>query len=45
MSRADLNSDDGFGRGLKGISKSDKAKAEFLLKSLPSSYPNTVENI
>jgi hypothetical protein len=32
MSRADLNSDDGFGRGLKEFSKSDKSKAEFLLK-------------
>jgi hypothetical protein len=45
MSRADLNSGDGFGRGLKEFSKSDKAKAESLLKSLPSFYANTVENI
>jgi hypothetical protein len=44
MSRADLNSDDGFGRGLKEFSTSDKAKAEFL-KSLPFFYANTVENI
>jgi hypothetical protein len=45
MSRANLNSGDGFGRGLKEFSKSDKAKAESLLKSHPSFYANTVENI
>jgi hypothetical protein len=45
MSRADLNSDDEFERDFKELSKSDKAKAEFLLKPLPSFYANTVENI
>jgi transposase InsO family protein len=45
ISRADLTNDDGFGKGLKEFSKSDKAKAEFLLKSFPPFYSNTVENI
>ena len=45
MSRADLTNDDGFGQGLKAISMSDQAKTEFLLKSLPPFYYNTVENI
>jgi hypothetical protein len=45
ISRADLTNDDGFGKGLKGFSKSDKAKAEFLLKSFPPYYSNTIENI
>jgi hypothetical protein len=30
---------------LKEFSKSDKAKAEFLLKSFPPYYPNTIEDI
>jgi hypothetical protein len=37
--------DDGFGRDLKEFSKSNKAKVEFLLKSLPPFYANIVENI
>jgi hypothetical protein len=45
MSRADLNSDYGFVRGLKEFSMSDKAEAEFLLKPLPPFYANTAENI
>jgi hypothetical protein len=45
ISRADLKNDDGFGKGLKEFSKSDKAKAEFLLKSFPPYYSNTIENI
>jgi hypothetical protein len=45
ISRADLTNDDGFGKGLKEFSKSDKAKAEFLLKSFPPYYSNTIENI
>jgi hypothetical protein len=47
ISRADLvaGNDDGFGEGLQKFSKSDKAKAEFLLKSLPAFNANTVENI
>jgi len=45
ITRADLGNDDGFGTGLKALSKSDRAKAEFLLRSLPPCYSNTVENI
>jgi hypothetical protein len=47
ISRADLvaRNDDGFGEGLQKFAKSDKAKAEFLLKPLPAFYANTVENI
>jgi len=43
--RLDLKNDDGFGEGLKCIAKSEKAKIEFLLDSLPAFYSNTVENI
>jgi len=47
ISRADLTAaqDDGFGEGLQKFAKSDRAKSEFLLKSLPAYYSNTVENI
>ena len=47
ISRADLTAakDDGFGDGLQRFAKSDRAKSEFLLKSLPAYYSNTVENI
>ena len=45
ISRADLSKDNGFGKGLLEFSKSDTVKAEFLLKSLPHFYSNTVENI
>jgi hypothetical protein len=47
MSRIDLGAtqDDGFGQGLRLISRSNKAKAEYLLMSLPPFYANTVENI
>ena len=47
IGRADLTAagDDGFGAGLQKFAKSDRAKAEFLLKSLPAYYSNTVENI
>jgi len=47
ISRADLTAaeDDGFGAGLQKFAKSDRAKSEFLLKSLPAYYSNTVENI
>ena len=43
--RADLTEDDGFGKGLKEFAKSDTAKAEFLLRSFPPFYANTIENI
>jgi hypothetical protein len=45
--RADLvaRNDDGFGEGPQRFVKSDKAKAEFLLKSIPAFYVNAVENI
>ena len=45
ISRYDTTGDDGFGEALKLLAKSGKAKAEFLLRSLPSFYSNTVENI
>jgi len=45
ISRADLTKDTGFGKGLKEFSQCGVAKAEFLLKSLPTFYSNTVENI
>jgi hypothetical protein len=45
VSRADLTTDDGFGKGLREFASSDKAKAEFLLKSLPTVYANTIENV
>jgi len=47
ISRANLITaeDNGFGAGLQKFAKSDRAKAEFLLKSLPAYYSNTVENI
>jgi hypothetical protein len=45
ISRAGLTNDDGFGKGLKEFSKSDKAKEEFLLKSFPPYYSKTIENI
>jgi hypothetical protein len=44
ISRTDIN-DDGFGKGLREFSKSEKAKVEFLLKSFPPYYSNTIENI
>ena len=46
ITRADLTRDDGFGDGLQKFAKSDKAKAEFLLRSLPfTQYANTIDNI
>ena len=45
ISRTDLSKDTGFGKGLLEFSKCDKAKAEFLLRSLPTYYSNNVENI
>jgi len=43
--RLDLTSDDGFCAALQSFTKSEKAKTEFLLDSLPPFYSNTVENI
>jgi len=43
--RLDLSKDDGFGKALQEMAKSEKAKVEFLLDSLPAFYSNTVENI
>ena len=43
--RADLIKDDGFGEGLQKFAKSDTAKTEYLLRSLPSFYANTIEKI
>jgi len=43
--RLDLSKDDGFGESLQLMAKSEKAKIEFLLDSLPPFYSNTVENI
>jgi len=45
ISRVDLASDDGFGIGLKYFASSDMAKTEFLLRSFPAFYANTIENI
>jgi len=45
ISRADLKEDDGFGEGLRCFAKSDAAKTEFLLRSFPPLYSNTIENI
>jgi hypothetical protein len=47
ISRIDLGAtqDNGFGQGLRFISRSNKAKAEYLLMSLPPFYANTVEYI
>jgi hypothetical protein len=47
MLRIDLGStqDDGFGQGLRFISRSNKAKAEYLVMSIPPFYANIVENI
>jgi hypothetical protein len=33
------------GKGLREFALSDKAKAKFLLKSLPTFYANTIENV
>ena len=43
--RADLQKDTGFGKGLKEFANCNQAKAEFLLRSLPTFYSDTVENI
>jgi len=43
--RLDLTKDDGFGSAPQQMAKSEKAKVEFLLDSLPPFYSNTVENI
>ena len=43
--RLDLTKDDGFGTALQQLAKSEKAKVEFLLDSLPPFYSNTIENI
>jgi hypothetical protein len=45
ISRASIKDDDNFGKGLVLVSKSEQAKAEFLLQSIPSFYGSTVENI
>lgn len=45
ISRVDTSSDDGFGKDLQEFTQSDKAKTEFLLRSLPPFYWNTIENI
>ena len=45
ISRVNLTTDDGFGEGLKAFAKSDRAKTEFLLRSFPPFYANTIENI
>jgi hypothetical protein len=45
VSRADLTTDDRFGKGLREFVSSFKAKAEFLVKSLPTFYANTIENV
>jgi len=45
ISRVELDKDDGFGKGLKNFAGSDKAKTEFLLRSFPAFYANTIENI
>jgi hypothetical protein len=45
VSRADLTTDNGFGKGLRKFVSSDNTKAEFLLKSLPTFYANTIENV
>jgi len=45
INKADLTKDIGFGRGLLHFSKCDQAKTEFLFKSLPPYYSNTMENI
>jgi len=45
IARVELDKDDRFGKGLKNFSESDKAKTEFLLRSFPAFYPNTIENI
>jgi len=45
ISRVDLANNDGFGIGLKYFSGSDRAKTEFLLRSFPAFYANTIENI
>jgi hypothetical protein len=39
------NENNGITKALRGISKCDEAKGEFLLQSLSSYYNNTVENI
>jgi len=43
--RVELDKDDGFGKGQKNFAGSDKAKTEFLLRSFPAFYANTIENI
>jgi hypothetical protein len=47
MSRIDLGATqyDRFGKGLRLIGRSNKAKAEYLRMSLPPFYANTAENI
>jgi len=45
ISRVELDTDDGFGKGLKNFAGRDKAKTEFLLRSFPAFYANTIENI
>ena len=45
INRVDLANDDGFGEGLKMFAKLVKAKTDFLLRSIPQFYSNTVENI
>lgn len=41
----DLTNDDRFGAGLEAFAGSDKAKTEFLLRSFPSVYCNTIAKI
>jgi len=45
VARLDLSKDDGFGAVLQQMAKSEKAKIEWLVDSLPHFYSNTVENI
>lgn len=45
IGRADITKNNGFGKGQKIRSKSNKAKTEFLLRLLYSYYSNTIENI
>jgi hypothetical protein len=43
--KADLGNNDRFGKALVHLLKLKKAKIEFLLRSLPLYYRNTIENI
>ena len=45
ITNADTIQDDGFGKGLQQFALSESAKIEFLLRSVPAFYANTIENI